>query len=217
MIRPNLTRPLTRALVAVAAVALLATAATTPAGAATEARTFTVTGSITVGPPPALVLPVGTTVAFDFDTTTGAISNGVSTVPPFERGGTGPQATFVLSDATPFTGTIDPVTGETSVTFSYNVEVRISADVVCQLAGPVTLAMTTAGGAPLAGGVATLTATGFEIPAVLSGPNCPAEVADAANALFGTPTTDTAASFTVTESTPAPAPEPVPARPAFTG
>jgi hypothetical protein len=215
----------------VAVSALCASAVVSPAGATTVTQTYGVTGSITVGPPPALVLPEGSSVTFDLDQTTGAITNGVSTIPPFERGGTGPQATFVLTDTQPFTGTIDPVTGAATIEFSYDVLVQISADIICELDGPVAFTMTTdgPGGSPLADGTATVVASGFTIPEVIVGDTCPAEVAELANGLFGTPTTDTAATFTVTftaptpeptpepQPEPAPEPAPVPAVPTFTG
>jgi hypothetical protein len=226
MTRPAMTRRAARrAVLALATVALISPMLATPAGAANESRSFAIAGTIEVGPPPALTFPAGTSATFDYDPVTGAITNGVTTVPPFERGGTGPQATFVLSDATPFTGSLDPVTGEGELAFSFTVEVQISDQIICELAGPVSLTVRTsgAGGAPLVDGSAIVTAVGFAIPAVVSGATCESVVADAANALFGTPTSATSASFTVTETTPAPAPapepapEPAPARPTFTG
>jgi hypothetical protein len=197
-------------LAALAITALCAGGLAPAAAAAPTPQTYTVSGSIIVGPPPALVLPAGATVSFDLDPATGAITNGTSDIPPFERGGTGPQATFVLTDSQPFTGSIDPVTGEATISFSYDVEVRVSPTVVCYLAGPVAFTMTTggAGGSALANGTAIVVAAGFTIPEVTTSATCAADVASLANALFGTPTNDTSATFTVTEVVPGRVPAP---------
>ncbi len=200
----------------VALVSALAVGGTT-AGAAVVPQTYTVAGSIAVGPPPAVVLPSGASISFDLDETSGAISNGVTTIAPFERGGTGPQADIIITDATPFTGNLNSTTGQAVVNFSFNVRIAISETVICDLGGPVNIEASTTnpGGSPLAGGLATVVAAPFSVPAVVEGPTCDSSVVSAANSLLGLPSSDSTATFTVTNTTPAPVP--APAKPAFTG
>jgi hypothetical protein len=192
-----------------------------PASAATVPQTYSVAGSITVGPPPAVVLPAGSTITFDLDETTGAITNGATSIPTFLRGGSGPQAAIIITDAAPFTGNLNSTTGAATVSFSFNVRIGISETVICDLAGPVNIEASTAnpGGSPLSGGTATVTAAAISIPAVVEGPSCDASVVSAANDLLSLPDSAASATFTVTNTTPAPAPtpEPTPATPSFTG
>ncbi len=214
----------TRRLLAVGgAVALVAAlgANGTPAGAAVVSQTYTVTGAITVGPPPAVELPSGATITFDLDEQTNAITNGTTSIPPFLRGGTGPQAAIIITDASPFTGTLDTASGAANVGFVFNVQIAISETVICDLASPVTIeaSMANPGGSPLTGGTATVVAAPFNVPAVVEGPTCDATVVAAANDLLSLPNSDATATFTVTNVNPepTPAPTPAPAKPSFTG
>jgi hypothetical protein len=218
---------------ALAACAIILGAALTsimPAGAAVESQTYSIAGTLSVGGPPALTLPAGSTITFDLDSATGAITNGVTTIPVFDRGDvSGPQAEITLTDATPGTGTLDPATGAGSFTISFNVQLAVPLlDVVCTLATPVTVNVSTAnaGGSPIAGDPATgvLTDDGFDVSAVAPGVTCPEESATLVNDFLGLPTNETSAAFTVTElvpptptPTPTPAPTPAPAVPSFTG
>jgi hypothetical protein len=191
---------LTAAAFAAAVIATLAVGG--GASAATERQTFEVAGSILVGPPPALDLPAGSTVTFDLDTSTGALTNGATSIPSFDRGdATGPEAIVTLTDASPATGSLDADTGEASVTFRFTVVVEVpSLSATCALADPLVIEATTAGGSPLAGdpATATVTAAGFAVSAFAVSDECPDAVASAATDLLDLPTSDTSASFDVT-------------------
>lgn len=220
------------ALALVLALAAPLTLAATPAGAVTEPITFTVTGTIAVGPPPVLTLPAGSTITFDHDPVTGAITNAVATIPTFDRGAVeGPQAFITLTNAAPGTGTWDRASGAGTLELSLTGSIEVPfLEATCDLLEPIALSMSTAnpGGQPVvppapgAPAVGTVTAVGFTIPAT-SAPPAPtsAEPAISAcaavDAFLDLPTAETSASFTVTEQLPAPPPAPEPARPAFTG
>jgi hypothetical protein len=225
---PSRIRTFARVLAACTVVLAASLAGVVPAGASVEARTFTIAGTLTVGGPPALTLPAGSTVTFDYDTLTGAITNGVTNIPTFDRGDvTGPQANITLTDAAAGTGNLDPVTGAGSLALAFNVSLAVPLlSAVCTLEAPVTLNVSTAnaGGSPLTGTPATAVVTdaGFAISAVALSSTCPESSAALILDFLGLPTTDTAAAFTVTEVvSPAPAPPappaPAPARPTFTG
>jgi len=217
-----------------------------PAAAAAESVTFTIAGSIAVGPPPALTLPEGSTISFDHDPATGAITNAIATIPTFDRGPevTGPQANITLTNATPGTGSWDRTSGAGSLELSLDGSIEVpDLSATCDLAAPIVLSLSTAnaGGqpvvAPSPGAPATgvVTASGFTVPAtspvVATGNVTPATaVCPAVDEFLGLPTSDTTASLTVTEvltpgpsptptpePTPEPAPAPAPARPTFTG
>lgn len=201
-----------------------------PAGAATESQTYTIAGTLSVGGPPALTLPPGSTITFDLDPATGAITNGVTSIPAFDRGDvTGPQAEIMLTDAAPGTGNLDPATGAASLAISFNVQLTVPLlDVVCTLAAPVTVNVSTAnaGGSPIVGDPATgvVTDAGFNVSAVAPSATCPEDSATLVNDFLVLPTDETSAAFTVTEVVapaptpgPTPAPTPAPAVPAFTG
>lgn len=223
------------ALALVVALAAPLTLATSPAGAVTEPITFTVTGTIAVGPPPVLTLPTGSTITFDHDPVTGAITNAVATIPTFDRGAVeGPQAFITLTNAAPGTGTWDRASGAGTLELSLAGSIEVPfLEATCDLLEPIALSMSTAnpGGQPVvapapgAPAVGTVTASGFTIPAtsepVVTDNAVPAISGCAAvDAFLDLPTAETTASFTVTEQLPAPpAPEPTPepARPAFTG
>lgn len=220
------------ALALAAALVAPLTFAASPAGAVTEPVTFTISGTITVGPPPVLTLPAGSTITFDHDPVTGAITNAVATIPTFDRGAVdGPQAFITLTTATPGTGTWDRATGAGTLELSLagSLEVPILS-ATCDLIEPISLSLSTAnpGGEPVvpptpgSPAVGIVTASGFTVPAtsvpVVSDSVAPTISGCAAvDAFLDLPTTDTSASFTVTEQLPAPPPAPEPVRPAFTG
>jgi hypothetical protein len=207
-------------------VLLAVVAGAAPAGAATEQQTYSLTGTILIGPPPALTLPSGSTFTATIDTTTGAITNGHVSIPTFNRGAvSGPQADITVTDAAPATGTLDLTTGAATLTNSFLVSLSIpSLTAVCTL-GPLNVTTSTSGGgSPLSGDppTATLTATGFTVPAVVVSPTCSSVNAGLVNGFLGLPTEATSISLTVVHAQAAPAPTVVvPAaptvEPAFTG
>jgi len=206
---------------------LVMLAGSSTAGAATEQQTYTLTGTILIGPPPALTLPAGSTFTATVDTTTGAITAGHVSIPTFGRGPvSGPAADITVTDAAPATGTLDLATGAVSLSSSYLVSLSIpSLTSVCSL-GPVDVTLTTSGGSPLSGdpATATLTAEGFTAPAVGVSPTCTAPNADLVNGFLGLPTNETSMSLTVvaqvappTTTAPPAAPVAPTAQPNFTG
>lgn len=240
------TRPRRLAALALAvALAVPMASVASPAGAVTVPVTFTIAGSITVGPPPALTLPAGSTITFDHDPVTGAITNAIATIPTFDRGPevTGPQANITLTNAAPGTGSWDRATGAGSLELSLDGSIEVpDLSATCDLLAPLVLSLSTAnaGGQPVVasgpGAPATgvVTAAGFTVPAtsppVTTGDATPAlPVCGAVDAFLGLPTSDTSASLAVTEvlepepstttttTAPEPAPTPAPVRPAFTG
>jgi len=220
----------TLALIATLAASL--TLATSPAGAVTEPVTFTISGTIAVGPPPVLTLPAGSTITFDHDPATGAITNAVATIPTFDRGDVeGPQAFITLSTATPGTGSWDRTTGAGTLTLSLAGSIEVPfLGATCNLLSPIQMSLSTAnpGGEPVVGQPATgvVTASGFTVPAT-DDTVPPTEVGPAIAAcaavdeFLALPSSDTLATLTVTEQVPAPTPTPeptpTPATPAFTG
>lgn len=208
-----------------------------PAGAATQSVTFTVTGTISVGPPPALTIPSGSTITFDHDPLTGAITNAVANIPTFDRGPVqGPQANITLQTAQPGSGTWDRTTGAGTIALSLSGSIEVPfLSATCDLSAPLELALSTAnpGGQPVVGSPASgvVTAAGFTIPSVAG--VVPTGLAPAlepppcvlVDDFLGLPTADTTASFAVTEQVPepdptpdpTPVPAPVPVRPTFTG
>ena len=223
------------ALALVLALAAPLTLAASPAGAVTEPITFTVAGTIAVGPPPVLTLPSGSTITFDHDPVTGAITNAVATIPTFNRGAVeGPQAFITLTNAAPGTGTWDRASGAGTLELSLAGSIEVPfLEATCALLEPIALSLSTAnpGGQPVVApspgtpAVGVVTASGFTVPAtsepVVTDAAVPAISGCAAvDAFLDLPTAETSASFTVAEQLPAPpAPEPTPepARPAFTG
>lgn len=228
------TLPLRRLAALTLAVAIAAPLALTaaPAGAVAEPVTFTITGTIAVGGPPALTLPAGSTITFDHDPVSGAITNAVATIPTFNRGDVeGPQALITLTNVAPGAGTWDRASGVASLELSLAGSIEVPLlEATCALLEPVELSLSTAnpGGqpvvAPAAGepAVGVVTVSGFTIPAtsepvqISATPSAPAlSACQAVDAFLDLPTTETSATFSVTEQLPEPAP--VPATPAFTG
>ena len=220
------------ALALVAAIAAPLTLVASPAGAVTEPVTFTVSGSIAVGPPPVLTLPTGSTITFDHDPVSGAITNAVATIPTFDRGAVeGPQAFITLTNAAPGTGTWDRATGAGTLALSLAGSIEVPfLESTCDLLAPISLSLSTAnpGGQPVVAptpgspAVGVVTASGFTVSAtsepVLTDSAAPAiDGCAAVDAFLALPTAETSASFTVSEQLPAPPPAPEPARPAFTG
>jgi hypothetical protein len=190
----SLTRPGT----AVAAVAvLLALSGATPARAAASTETYAISGAFEIGPPPALTLPPGSTFSFVLDETTGAITDGETSIPAFDRGdASGLEVEVVLRDAAPATGSLDPATGEGEITLTLDGTVSVpSLEVSCALGEPITLTLSTEsdGGERLAGDPLSgvLTAYGVAVPPVVEGDACPAEIVDVVNSQIDLPTDDT--------------------------
>lgn len=210
----------------VGAAALLATFATgvQPASAATESFTFDLSGTITVGGPPDLTLPAGSTITFDHDPATGAVTNAVANIPTFDRGQvSGPQALITLTNTAPGTGTWDRATGAASLAISLGVSLEIPLlEATCDLGAPIVLELGTSepGGQPVVGDPATGTVAAyeFEVADVFSNATCSEDSVTLVNDFLGLPTTESAAILTVTEQKPpVPAPTPEPVTPAFTG
>jgi len=205
--------------------------ATAPAAqAVTEQQTYVLTGSILIGPPPALTIPAGSTFTATVDLTTGAITDGHVSIPTFDRGAvSGPPANITVSDAAPATGMLDLATGAVTLTSSYIVSLAIpSLSSVCEIAPVDVVTSTAGGGSPLAGNpaTATLTGSGFTTPAVVASPTCTDVNAGLVNGFLGLPTSETAMTITVvravtpattTTAVPAQPVAPTAAQPAFTG
>jgi hypothetical protein len=174
------------------------------AGAATSTETYGISGTLTIGPPPSLTLPAGSSITFTLDDETGAITNGQTSIPTFDRGAvSGPQAFITLTDAAPATGSIDPATGHAQITLTLAVGVDVPAlSASCSLGDTVTVSLSTSnpGGSALAGDPPTgvLTATGISVPGVAASTGCELSVADVINDLIDLPTADT--SFTLSVS-----------------
>jgi hypothetical protein len=205
-------------------------------GAIGNLRSFALTGSIEVGPPPGLTLPAGSTFTATIDSVTGAFSDGRFVIPSFDRGPvSGPQAIITLSQIGDASGVIDPVTGAATITttFGGTIEVPLLSS-TCPL-GEMTMTSSTSNpsgsafsGSPLTG---TTTASGFTVPAIVGsdpvGPlsfpaaaaiaECSTANAATINSTLGLPSTATSATFTAVETTPAPGPVPEPVVPSFTG
>jgi hypothetical protein len=212
---------------------LMAGVSTAPAAsAASEQQTYTLSGTLNIGAPPALTLPAGSSFSATVDTTTGAITGGQTSIPTFTRGPvSGVPANITLTDAAPATGTLDLVTGAATLNTSFNVSIEVpSLSATCSLGPvPVTISTSSSGGSPLSGdpATATLTASGFSVPAVVVSATCPLVTAGIVNAALVLPTRETSISLTVvrvvaptpstTPTTVAPAPAPVSVQPTFTG
>lgn len=217
--------------IAVCGAFVAAALATAPAAhAVTEQQTYVLTGSILIGPPPALTIPAGATFTATVDLATGAITDGHVSIPTFDRGAvSGPQANITITDAAPATGTIDLATGAVTLTSSYLVSLAVpSLSSVCQITPVSVVTSTGGGGSPLAGNppTATLTGAGFTTPAIVASPTCTDVNAGLVNGFLGLPTNETAMTITVvravtpattTTAVPAQPVAPTPAQPAFTG
>jgi hypothetical protein len=201
-------------------------------GATGLVRTFSITGSIEVGSPPALTLPAGSTFTATVDSATGAFTDGKFVIPSVDRGPvSGPQANITLSQIGAASGVIDPVTGAATITttFGGTIEVPILSS-TCPL-GEMTMTSSSANpsgsafsGSPLTG---TTTASGFTVPAIVgtdpvgplafpdTSPAAECTIANAAtiNGTLGLPSSVTQATFTAVETTP----DSGPVTPSFTG
>jgi hypothetical protein len=206
------------------------------AGADTVQQTYAISGTIFIKSPPTLVLPTASTFTATVDTETGALTNGMVSIPTFPRGAV-PEAYLTITDASPATGTLDPDTGVATVNSSYNISLSIPLlSAVCNL-GPVNVTLSTSnpGGSPITGNPpsGTLTAASFAVPGVtVQSPDCDAATAVAVNAAVGIPTSNTTMTLTVSlrsskghederehdrHQEPAPVAEPVMSAPTFTG
>jgi hypothetical protein len=200
----------------------------TPAGF--EQQTYTLSGALSIGAPPSLTLPAGSTFTATVDLATGAITDGHTSIPTFTRGPvSGPPANITLTDAAPATGTLDLVTGEATLNTSFHVSIEVPVLASTCSLGPVNVPVSTsgAGGSPLSGSPATgtLTASTFLVPAVVVSATCTQPNADLVNGALVLPNRETSISLTVVRvvvpptppTTKAPAPVPVAVQPAFTG
>ena len=221
----------------VAAAALLLSPALLLGGSVSAtgvARTFTLSGSITVDTPPALTIPAGSTFTATIDPVTGGFTDGVLSIPTFDRGPvSGPQAYITLAQIGLATGSIDPVTGAATISTSFNATITIPlvaagaigtpppTSASCAL-GPIVIASSTGTqggsaftGSPLTG---TTAAIGFTVPAIVGSdadPLCTVAFASQINTVLGLPSTHTNAMFTAVETTPVVPDAPV--VPGFTG
>jgi hypothetical protein len=228
----TVSRTVSATLVVLAFVASTLAFGASSSGATGLVRTFSITGTIEVGSPPALTLPAGSTFTATIDSVTGEFTDGKFEIPTFDRGPvSGPQANITLSQIGDATGVIDPVTGAATITttFGGTIEVPILSS-TCPL-GEMTMTSSSENpsgaafsGSPLTG---TTTASGFTVPAIVgSDPVGPASVAAAIpiidcstanaatiNRTLGLPSSVTQASFTAIETTP----DSGPVTPSFTG
>lgn len=202
------------ALLAVTLIALSMVALGAPARAAGVQRTFSLSGTMEVGGPPALTLPAGSTLVATIDPTSGAFSDGQLSIPTFDRGAvSGPQAEITLTQIGAATGVLDPVTGVSSMTVTLEATLAVPLLTATCTIGPITSTSSSggAGGSPLTGSplTGTVTASGFTVPAAVGSAGsttCSPASAAAINATLGLPTSATSISFTVVETTPAPGP-----------
>lgn len=197
-------------LIATSAVILVAG----PADATGVRRTFSISGSMEVGGPPALTLPVGSTFTATIDPVTGAFEDGQLTIPTFDRGPvSGPQANITLTQIGAATGVLDPDTGISSMTVTLEASIEVPLlSATCPM-GPITSTSSSDNpggsafsGSPLTG---TVTASDYTVPAVegaVGSTTCDPSEAAAINDTLGLPTSSTALTFTVVETTPAPGP-----------
>ena len=201
----------------------LVTLAASSADATGIQRTFTISGSMEVGGPPALTLPGASTFTATIDPVTGAFTDGQLVIPTFDRGPvSGPQANITLTQVGAATGVLDPGTGISSMTVTLEASIEVPLlSATCTL-GPITSTSSSGnpGGAPLSGTPlqGTVTASGYTVPAavgVVGSPTCDPTQASAINETLGLPTSATSLSFTVVETTSPPVPEPV--VPSYTG
>ena len=192
-----------------------------PADATGVRRTFSISGSMEVGGPPALTLPAGSTFTATIDSVTGVFEDGILVIPTFDRGPvSGPQANITLVQIGTASGVLDPDTGISSMTVSLEATIEVPLlSATCPM-GPITSTSSSGnpGGSPFSGSPLTGTVTAFEysIPAVegtVGSASCDPTEAAAINDTLGLPTSSTALTFIVVETTPAPGP----VVPAYTG
>lgn len=205
------------------AVLLVATAIVVagPADATGVRRTFSISGSMEVGAPPALTLPAGSTFTATIDPVTGVFEDGQLAIPSFDRGPvSGPQANITLTQIGVATGVLDPDTGISSMTVSLEALIEVPLlSATCPM-GPInsTSSSDNPGGSAFSGSplTGTVTASDYTVPAVEGtegSTTCDPSEAAAINDTLGLPTSSTALTFIVVETTPAPGP----VVPAYTG
>ena len=132
----------------------------------------------------------------------------------------GPQANITLVQIGTASGVLDPDTGISSMTVSLEATIEVPLlSATCPM-GPITSTSSSGnpGGSPFSGSPLTGTVTAFEysIPAVegtVGSASCDPTEAAAINDTLGLPTSSTALTFIVVETTPAPGP----VVPAYTG
>ncbi len=198
----------------VTALASVVTLGGTSGAASGVTRTFAISGTMEVGGPPALTLPSGSTFTATIDPTTGAFSDGQLSIPTFDRGPvSGPQANITLTQVGAATGSLDPVTGVSSMTVTLEASLEVPLlSATCSL-GPITSTSSSGnpGGSPFSGSPLTgvSTASGYTVPAavgIVGSPTCSPAAASAINTALGLPTSATSLSLTAIETTPAPGP-----------
>ena len=211
-------RPVSKLASVVALSVLLATSVITLAGGSADAtgvaRTFSISGSMLVGAPPALALPSGSVLTATIDAVTGEFTDGRLVIPTFDRGPvSGPQANITLVQIGAATGVLDPDTGISSMTVTLEASIEVPLlSATCPM-GPITSSSSSGNpggsvfsGSPLTG---TVTASDYTVPAVegmVGSATCDPTEAAAINDTLGLPTSSTALTFTVIETTPAPGP-----------
>jgi hypothetical protein len=180
-----------------------------PAGAATQTMNFTMTGSTTIGSGATPQdFPAGSGFTATVDTTTGAFTDGVMSIPTYQIVNSGIHIDVTITDTAPATGTIDPVTGVATITVHAQTSLFLEELTNTCVLGPFTVTLKTANsggsaftGNPLKG---TLTATGFNVPAVVATSTCPSAIAGAVNSStppgLGLPTTNTSETATLTQT-----------------
>lgn len=185
-----------------------------PADAVGVRRTFAISGSMEVGGPPALSLPVGSTFTATIDSVTGAFDDGQLVIPTFDRGPvSGPQANITLVQIGAASGVLDPDTGISSMTVSLEALIEVPLlSATCPM-GPITSTSSSGnpGGSPFSGSplTGTVTASGYSVPAVtgtVGSTTCDLTDATAINDTLGLPTSSTALTFIVVETTAPPGP-----------
>jgi len=175
--------------------------AATPAGAATETMNFTMTGSTQIGTGAAQPFPANSGFSATVDTTTGAVTNGHFSIPGYDIVSSGITIHIVITDTAAATGNIDQTTGVATITAHPKVTLTIQAGdpaPVCVI-GPFTVVLKTsnAGGSAFTGNPlkGTLTANGYNVPAVQTTSTCISAIAGAINSStapgLGLPTTNT--------------------------
>ncbi len=189
-------RPHRRSLAALVAAAVLLGASVSTmstAGAVAEQANFTLTGSTTLGTQAPIDFPDGSGWSADIDDTTGAITNGMITIPattiePLP----GVPVGVAFTDAAPATGQFDSATGQMDVTGSFNITLTIAALSASCTIGPLDVDLSTenAGGSRFTGdpSTGTLTAVNFAVPALAATATCAQGAADAINSALGLPT-----------------------------
>ncbi|MGZ4682970.1 MAG: hypothetical protein ACXWCM_01690 [Acidimicrobiales bacterium] len=184
---------LVTAVIAAAALLGASLAAMATAGAVAQQANYTLTGSTTLGTQAPIAFPAGSGWSADIDDTTGAITNGMITVPASTiEPVPGVPVGVTFTDAAPATGQFDSATGQMDVTGSFDITLSIAVLSATCTIGPLDVSLSTenAGGSRFTGDPATgtLTAVNFTVPALAVTSTCPQGAADAINTALGLPT-----------------------------